>query len=478
MNRAAVSKHFRRAKLTVPSRLKLQTLCVQAPYLVSLPSPMLSTRSLRTRSPVPTLCRPPSPPSAGSFSSSSKQSIGDIDNGFIPCSFLRGGTSKGIFIKASDLPLNKAKWDEIFLGLMGSPDSEYGRQLNGLGGGVSSLSKIVIVGKVGELTSHLNNLPASIQATALGCDVEYAFVQVGIRDNTVDYAGNCGNLSSVVGVFAAQEMLLQPRVVQSGPQLQTKKVISTTFPVNIQPRKHLDSDEAQSQQELLLELNREEVSIAGVPGLASRIWVDFENPSGAKTGQLLPSGQPMDNVVFPLGAGSTRKALVPASLVDATNPTVIVAKLDVEKVLGKPALDAFLASAFSAQAPPSDVLPSSSVDASEVLESIRRAGALLMGLDPKSPAQPKLCLISPSRQSEPDSHLFVQALSMGVPHKAIPMTIALCLGVAAKTKGTLVEKMLAGEVAVSALMNHDGKVSSARVIRTGKVLMKGQACWR
>src|SRR6267154_5829406 len=111
----------------------------------------------------------------------------------IPASFLRGGTSKGIFINHAHLPPDRSQWDAIFLGIMGSPDAQYGRQLNGMGGGVSSLSKICVVGS-----------PSEAQK-AVRIDVEYTFAQIGVRDSIIDYSGNCGNLSSMIGVFAVDE---------------------------------------------------------------------------------------------------------------------------------------------------------------------------------------------------------------------------------------------------------------------------------
>src|SRR5579863_4218329 len=94
----------------------------------------------------------------------------------IPASFLRGGTSKGIFLNRAHLPPDQSQWDAILLGIMGSPDAQYGRQLNGMGGGVSSLSKICVVGS-----------PSEPQKAAQ-IDVEYTFAQVGIRDSVVDYS--------------------------------------------------------------------------------------------------------------------------------------------------------------------------------------------------------------------------------------------------------------------------------------------------
>src|SRR5690242_20826443 len=110
----------------------------------------------------------------------------------IPATFMRGGTSNAIVFNAKDLPRDRALWDEIFLAAIGSPDP-YGRQLDGMGGGDSSLSKVCVVG------------PSSRP----DADVDYTFAQVSIRDATVDYGGNCGNMSGAVGPFAVEEGLLE-----------------------------------------------------------------------------------------------------------------------------------------------------------------------------------------------------------------------------------------------------------------------------
>ena len=103
----------------------------------------------------------------------------------VPAIFMRGGSSKGVFFHSSDLPEDKNKWNEIFLTVLGSPDP-YGRQLNGMGGGISSLSKAVVIGP----------------PTRPDADVDYTFAQISVRDAVVDYSSNCGNLSSAVGPFA------------------------------------------------------------------------------------------------------------------------------------------------------------------------------------------------------------------------------------------------------------------------------------
>ncbi|KZV64507.1 DUF453-domain-containing protein [Peniophora sp. CONT] len=371
----------------------------------------------------------------------------------LPASFLRGGTSKGVFINRAHLPAEQAQWDRILLGLMGSPDAQYGRQLNGMGGGISSLSKVCVVGP-----------PPSSAAREV--DVEYTFVQVGIRDEQLDYSGNCGNLSSMIGVFAVDQGLCAPRVkgglgTVRSLNTNTNKIIETTFPVS-------------SNHELghVPELALEQVSIAGVPGLASQIILDFVNPAGARTGVLLPTGNPTDTIV--LEGGKT----IRASLVDAANPTVLITDVDLRAVLGQSG---------------SDALKLEDASVLEVLEEIRQAGAARMGLDPSAQAQPKIAVMSaPTSGEEEGAHLVVRALSMGVPHKAIPISVALCIGVAARTPGTLVAELVAGAdaggklfrirhpggvVDVGADVAEDGEVHSAKVMRTGKRLMEGAVWW-
>ncbi|TBU33385.1 PrpF protein [Dichomitus squalens] len=376
----------------------------------------------------------------------------------LPASFLRGGTSKGIFLKRSDLPESQDDWKPIFQGIMGSPDPHYRRQLNGMGGGVSSLSKICVVGP-----------PSSAQS---GVDVEYTFVQVGIEDGELDVSGNCGNLSSMIGVFALDEDLCTPRFNENSGlgtvrsyNTNTAKVIDTTFPLS-------SSHTA--------DLERPEVEVAGVPGKASRIVLQFVDPGGARTGKLLPTGSPSDNLAL-------EDTAIPASFVDATNPTVFIAA---EHLAGAIGLEHRELTADHLTRP----------DVEAVVERIRQAGAVRMGLDPSAKAQPKIAILN-----EPTSDkdltdgvdVIVHAFSMGVLHKAVPMTVGLCLGVAAGVKGTLAHDILArargrrgvapegmvrirhpgGSVDVGAKFGDDGSVLNAQVVRTGRRLMKGVVWW-
>ncbi|KAI0091132.1 DUF453 domain-containing protein [Irpex rosettiformis] len=383
----------------------------------------------------------------------------------LPATFLRGGTSKGIFINRDALPEDRVHWDTIFLGIMGSPDPEYGRQLNGMGGGVSSLSKICVVEK-----------PTKEQSDK-GIDVVYTFVQVGIRDTSIDYSGNCGNLSSMIGAFAIDEGIGRPRperldahkgiATLRSLNTNTNKIVDTTFPV------------VAAFDSVTPILDLQQATVAGVPGKASRIILDFVSPGGARTGKLLPTGNPVDHIAVDISGNSTQFRV---SLVDATNPTVFITSEDLRSALGLS---------------PDAVIDFHDDQVRGIMEDIRQKGAILMGLDPSAQAQPKIAALSPPRPEDTDSDIVVQAFSMGVLHKAVPMTVGLCLGVASGVKGTLANDIVqrirqerreepddlitmrhaGGTVDVGSQFDAQGNVLSARVVRTGRRLMKGVVWW-
>lgn len=378
----------------------------------------------------------------------------------IPATFLRGGTSKGVFLNRAHLPPDQSQWDTIFLGIMGSPDGQYGRQLNGMGGGVSSLSKICVVG------------PPSEAQKAARIDVEYTFAQVGIRDSLIDYSGNCGNLSSVIGVFAVDEGICAPRVSHGS------KMTGTVHTFNTNTNKRIDNTflVAERGGHWVPVLDGEQAAIGGVPGRASPILLDFVDPSGARTGRLLPTGLPQQTVRISLS--SSREVTFPVSLVDATNPTVFTN-------------DRGLRSALSI--PDDAPIDYAEVDVVDALERVRQAGARLMGLDPLAQAQPKVAVLAHPHADDSDADIVINAFSMGTLHHAVPMTVGLCLGVAACVPHTLawdivrnrrldISELLrirhpGGVVEVGAELDSGGEVMSARVMRTGRRLMRGVVWW-
>lgn len=335
-----------------------------------------------------------------------------------------------------------------------------------MGGGVSSLSKICVVG------------PPSPAQEESGIQAEYTFVQVGIRNSSIDYSGNCGNLSSMIGVFAVDEGICAPPAPGTHATVRayntnTQKIIDTTFPIS-------------NGENPIPYLEKPEVTVAGVPGTASQIILDFVNPGGARTGKLLPSGSPKDSLTV---STSSREAFrtINASFVDATNPTVFV---DYSELTGFLPLDDYV----EGKQPALDRTTS-------VLEKIRQQAAEAMGLDPSAKAQPKIAILSaPSTQEDfaQGVDIVVHALSMEVLHKAVPMTVGLCLGVASNIEGSLAWEIvrrsrmrgeghkdqgpirirhLSGVVDVGAQFGEDGTVKSAKVVRTGRRLMKGVVWW-
>ena len=181
-----------------------------------------------------------------------------------PAVFMRGGTSRAIMFHARDLP-ERAGWDPIFLAAMGSPDPN-GRQLNGMGGGISSLSKVCVLAP----------------SDRMDADIDYTFAQVQIRDPRVDYRSNCGNMSSAVGPFAVDEGIVRPNGDAAVVRIfntNTGKIIRSTFPLE-DGRAATDGD----------------LAIPGVAGTGAPVRLDFLAPGGATTGKLLPTGKAMDRL--------------------------------------------------------------------------------------------------------------------------------------------------------------------------------------
>lgn len=386
----------------------------------------------------------------------------------LPASFLRGGTSKGIYIKRSHLPTSQLLWDPIFLGIMGSPDPIHARQLNGMGGGISSLSKICVVGPPSQ----------ELRSRFPGLDVTYTFAQIGIRDGSVDYSGNCGNLSTMIGVFAMDGDICQPKDSSLRKDLETGVTTATIRSFNENTSKLVDmtfpvrwKDQTKSWIPVL---DLDQASLAGVPGRASRIVVDFVSPGGAATGKLLPTGNPVDTLR--IDTPSKAGLFIRASLVDATNPTVFITSQDLREILDLPS-DA--------------AIDYSSSDVVTTAETIRKAGAIRMGLDPSHQAQPKIAILSPPNSGV---DIVVHAFSMGVIHKACPATLALCLGVASRIRGSLAWDLVppsqktgqsslvslghpSGVLTVGANISESGEVLSAKAVGTGRRLMTGSVWW-
>jgi 2-methylaconitate cis-trans-isomerase PrpF len=320
----------------------------------------------------------------------------------LPAVFMRGGTSKAIVFHARDLPSSRAAWEPIFLSVIGSPDPNM-RQLNGMGGGVSSLSKVCVIGP----------------PTHPDADVDYTFAQVLIDKARVDYNSNCGNMSSAIGPFAVDEGLVPgPRDGEAIVRIHntnTKKIIVSRF--------GMDGEEAAVAGDMALD---------GVAGTGAPIRLEFMEPGGAKTGKLLPTGKAAD-MLDVQGVGR-----IPVSMVDAANPCVFVPA----EAIGATATEL-----------PTEIEGNAGLLAK--LEAIRRAASVAMGIAPDlekaaNISVPFVAFVAPpvamsvlsGRKLAPaDMDIAVRMMSNGQAHRATPLTGALCLAVATRIPGSIPNEM-------------------------------------
>lgn len=375
----------------------------------------------------------------------------------IKATFMRGGTSKAVVFNRQDLPADPAHWDPIFLSVMGSPDPN-GRQLDGMGGELSSLSKVCVVGP-----------PSRPDA-----DIDYTFGQVSVKGVAVDYSGNCGNMSSAMGPFAVTEGLVKApangEAVVRIHNTNTGKIIVARFPM-------IDG-EVETEGEM---------AIDGVGGQGAPVRLEFIDPGGTRTGRLLPTGRPCDQLDVG-GLGS-----VEASMIDAANPCVFVEAA----TLGKD----------GSEMP--EALESDPVFLGR-MEAIRCAASVAMGLAPdlakaaQIPSVPKVAMIASPRQMttlsgrrlEPsDMSLGVRMISIGQPHRAVPITGATCLAIAVRVAGSLPNRLAragdgpitiahpSGTTVVDAAVEHPDVPAKARAIhgavyRTARRLFDGSVFYR
>lgn len=321
-----------------------------------------------------------------------------------PCVFMRGGTSKGCMFLEKDLP-PREEWDDIFVQVMGSPDP---KQIDGLGGCVSSNNKIVVVRK----------------SQRPGVDVDYLVGQSIVGQSKIDYKSNCGNMTSATAPFAVEmglvDHLTEPTTIVHMYNLNTDKYIDVEVPVK---------DGAFC--------NEGTCSIAGVDGTAGELKVNFLDPAGSKTGALFPTGNVMDVLEIP-GFGP-----VQATILDVSNPMVLVRAENIG------ALGTEL---------PQEVDGNSLL--AKKLEAIRGAACVKMGFaatleeaTANSPAVPKVGFFTSPTEYEdiagktvaPDTmDVCARVISVFKCHKACPLTSASAIAVAAFVPGTVVYNTLGG----------------------------------
>lgn len=320
-----------------------------------------------------------------------------------PVVYMRGGTSKGCLFHREDLPEDSKEWDEIFLQVMGNPDP---KQMDGMGGTVSSNNKIVIIWK-----SALPNV-----------DIEYLVDQVIVGKKQVDYKSNCGNMTAAVPAYAVEEgmvPIVEPVTTVRMLNKNTDKYINVTVPID--PRTHTFAQEG-------------DCHIAGIDGTAAELKVNFLDPAGAKTGKLLPTGKALDVLEI-----DGRK--IEATILDVSNPLVLVRAEDV---------------GLQGTELPAQV--DADKEASALLEKIRGAAAVKMGFardledaTAHSPAVPKVGFftapvsytdIAGNRVDAGQMDLCARVISVFKCHKACPLTAASSIAVAAFVQGSIIEKTL------------------------------------
>ncbi len=320
----------------------------------------------------------------------------------IRCVLMRGGTSRGLYVMRNELPEDPALRDRVILAMYGSPDV---RQIDGIGGADALTSKLAIIG------------PASRE----DADVDYTFGQVSITSPFVDYAGNCGNISSGVGPFAVDEGLVdavEPTTTVRIHQTNTRSIIVAEVPVR-EGKAAVEGD----------------YSVAGVPGTGARIGLDFSDTAGAVTGRILPTGNVRD-VLQVEGVGQ-----VEVSIVDAGNPVVFVR-----------------ASRLGLEGTESPVEIDADAGLLDSIERVRGHAAQLIGMvgewreaAERSPYVPFIALVEPAKgytsfstgeavkSSEVD--FISRLLFMLKMHKTYPITGTVCTGAAAMIPGTIVQEV-------------------------------------
>jgi 2-methylaconitate cis-trans-isomerase PrpF len=349
------------------------------------------------------------------------------ENEKIRAAIIRGGTSKGVYLFADDLPRDPSIRDKVILSIFGSPDS---RQINGLGGADPLTSKLAIIAR----------------STRPDADVDYTFGYVGIDKGVVDYEGNCGNISQGVGPFAVDEGLVPVKEPVTRVRIfntNTRKIIEAEVPVR--------GGKALTEGDFVLH---------GVPGSGARIVMDFVNSGGSKTGRLLPTGNVIDRIELANGRS------VRCSLVDAANPAVFVQAEEI---------------GLTGSELPKDTATDPRI--LEIMEDLRVKAAMMMSLAASpsavSPAVPKVAFVAPPRLyhtisgesiSESDCDLLARTKALAVMHKAYAVTGGICVSAAALIEGTVVNEVL-GPVARRTgvvRIGHPSGVSSFAVAVTKK----------
>ncbi|UPW18755.1 2-methylaconitate cis-trans isomerase PrpF [Agarivorans sp. TSD2052] len=375
----------------------------------------------------------------------------------IPATYMRGGTSKGVFFKLDDLPevaqQPGSARDNLLLRVIGSPDA-YAKQIDGMGGATSSTSKTVIVSK-SQQANH---------------QVDYLFGQVSIDNAFVDWSGNCGNLTAAVGAFAINAGLVDAEFIPNNG-LASVRIWQANIQKTIIAHVPISNGEVQECGDFELD---------GVTFPAAEVQIEFINPADGD-GALFPTGQLTEQLDVP-GLGKLN-----ATLINAGIPTIF---LDAEQL------------GYTGTELQDDI--NNDDKALAMFETIRAYGAVKMGLiehiDQAAQRQhtPKVAFVAKSQDylsssgkavKASDNDLLVRALSMGKLHHAMMGTAAVAIGTAAAIPGTLVNLAAGGGAREAVRFGHPSgslkvgaqaqqhdqqwQVTTVSMSRSARILMEG-----
>jgi probable AcnD-accessory protein PrpF len=383
----------------------------------------------------------------------------------IPATYMRGGTSKGVFFRLQDLPeaaqVPGEARDKLLMRVIGSPDP-YGKQIDGMGGATSSTSKTVIVAP----------------GTKPGHDVDYLFGQVSIDKPFVDWSGNCGNLSAAIGPYAiANGFISADRIPQEGSGIVTLTIWQANIGKTIVAHVPVTNGEVQETGDFELD---------GVTFPAAEVQLEFMDPAaeaegGEGSGSMFPTGNLVDELEVP-GVGTLKVTMINAGI-----PTIFVNAADI---------------GYKGTELQDDI--NGDPKALAMFELIRAYGAMRMGLishveeAARRQHTPKVAFVAPpagylassgKQVNADDIDLLVRALSMGKLHHAMMGTAAVAIGTAAAIPGTLVSLAAGGRAheavrfghpsgtlrvgAQAQLFDGDWIVTKAVMSRSARVLMEG-----
>ncbi|WP_037075772.1 4-oxalomesaconate tautomerase [Pseudonocardia spinosispora] len=347
----------------------------------------------------------------------------------VPCMLMRGGTSKGLFFLAADLPSDPSGRDDLLLRLMGSPDS---RQIDGLGGAQPVTSKVAVVAP----------------STEPDADVDYLFLQVDIETPTVSDRQTCGNLLAAVGQFAVERGLVTPGDVHTSVRVRLVNTGGLAVSTFATPAGRIDYSG--------------NTAIAGVPGTAAAVALEFTDTEGAVCGSLLPTGRLVDEIDG-----------IEVTCVDNGMPVVLARAADLG-LTGYESPDELGADTTLA----------------ERIQSLRTQAATLMGLgDVRSSSVPKTTLLAAARAG---GALCTRTFIPIRPHPSIGVLGAVSVATAALIDGAVGHELLAlppdgsplaiehpsGSLEVDITLDHDvtpPRVRRSAIIRTARSLFDGAA---